>query len=229
MIKVIEESSLKYTEKTVPGPRFYTIALIAEHEGRTVIVFKLNPTAVKDGINILQEADILRKLKHENISELLGVIISPNQGLVFPNHNCQSLGEYLQYHPDPSSKLYERRFVTSSIVRGLVYLHSKGIANLGIHLHSIKVEVGRNGMVSSAKLKNFFYARKCLPSDDPIEEENKMLKYHIWYCSPEMQRGYFAQKSDIWQIGLVIWSVFSGQDWPPARYRRSCTFLFPYQ
>lgn len=150
------------------------------------------------------EVSTLKNLDHLNIVQYLG----------FENKNSiYSL--FLEYVAGGSVgsliRLYGRfdesliRFLTVQVLRGLSYLHSRGILHRDMKADNLLLDL--DGV---CKISDFGISRK---SNDIYCNSDMTMRGTVFWMAPEMvdtKQGYSA-KVDIWSLGCVVLEMFAGK------------------
>ena len=111
-----------------------------------------------------------------------------------------------------SRKLNEQQVtvVAEQILRGVAYLHQRGICHRDLKMENILYE--SNEVNSSIRLIDFGLSY----TYDIIDTKQKFMGA-AYTLSPEvLAKKPYTNKSDIWSIGVIIWKILSG-DFPFIR------------
>lgn len=150
------------------------------------------------------EVSTLKDLDHVNIVQYLG----------FENKNhVYSL--FLEYVAGGSVgsliRLFGRfdedliRFLAVQVLRGLAYLHSKGILHRDMKADNLLLDV--DGI---CKISDFGISKK---SNNIYSNSDMTMRGTVFWMAPEMvdtKQGYSA-KVDIWSLGCVVLEMFAGK------------------
>ncbi|ONI17099.1 hypothetical protein PRUPE_3G137600 [Prunus persica] len=194
VIELVGEGSFG---KVYKGRRKYT--------GQTVamkFIMKHGKTD-KDIHNLRQEIEILRKLKHENIIEMLDSFESPQEFCVVTEF---AQGELFEIVEDDKC-LHEEQVqaIAKQLVRALHYLHSNRIIHRDMKPQNILIGAG-----SIVKLCDFGFARAMSTNTVVL----RSIKGTPLYMAPELVREQpYNHTADLWSLGVILYELFVGQ--PP--------------
>ncbi|KAJ9566754.1 hypothetical protein OSB04_002720 [Centaurea solstitialis] len=194
VIELIGEGSFG---KVYKGRRKYT--------GQTVAMkFILkHGKSEKDIHNLRQEIEILRKLKHENIIQMLDSFETPQEFCVVTELAQGELFEILE--DDKCLPEEEVQRITKQLVRALHYLHSNRIIHRDMKPQNILICAG--GVV---KLCDFGFARAMSANTVVL----RSIKGTPLYMAPELVREQpYNHTVDLWSLGVILYELFVGQ--PP--------------
>ncbi|KAL3565259.1 hypothetical protein D5086_033305 [Populus alba] len=162
----------------------------------------------KDIHNLRQEIEILRKLKHENIIEMLDSFESPQEFCVVTEFAQGELFEVLE--DDKSLPEEQVQAIAKQLVRALHYLHSNRIIHRDMKPQNILIGAG-----SVVKVRSGVLPLLRIPSYPTL---------HLHFCSsfpgtplymaPELVREQpYNHSADLWSLGVILYELFVGQ--PP--------------
>lgn len=152
--------------------------------------------------SLRQEIDILRKIYHENVIQLLDSFETSAEFCIVTELAQGQLYEILE--EDKKLPETEIKFLARQLVSGLFYLHSNNIIHRDIKPQNVLISA--NGIV---KICDFGFARA-------IESKTMItsIKGTPLYMAPELLREYpYNQKADLWSLGVILYELFVGQ--PP--------------
>ena len=159
----------------------------------------LNEEASKK--KVMQEFNILRRTRHENIVRLFESFESPKH-IVFVMEVCGA-GDLLTY-VRKRRKLKEdvAKYIFKQIVAGIKYVNQKGILHRDIKLDNILLT--SEGRV---KICDFGVSKLAKPGDIMMEQCGTPA-----YIAPEVfeGKGYEGYASDIWSAGVVLYAMLYG-------------------
>nr|GMD53662.1 serine/threonine-protein kinase TIO [Ipomoea batatas] len=194
VIELVGEGSFG---KVYKGRRKYT--------GQTVAM-KFIPKhgkSEKDIHNLRQEIEILRKLKHENIIEMLDSFESPQEFCVVTEFAQGELFEILE--DDKCLPEEQVQAIAKQLVRALYYLHSNRIIHRDMKPQNILIGSG-----SVVKLCDFGFARAMSTNTVVL----RSIKGTPLYMAPELVREQpYNHTADLWSLGVILYELFVGQ--PP--------------
>lgn len=158
----------------------------------TNIIYAAKVLSKKDMMNqncfddVCNEITIHMELTHPNILRhyhTFEMTNSKNEELIIVIEEYCSKGNLLKYIKNHSFKnSQERIYIEKGIIEGVKHLHNLGYAHCDLKLDNILLDKNMN-----AKLSDFGLCEKCINQDSI----------------------YF--KSDIWSIGMILYTLFEGQ------------------
>ncbi|WJX17387.1 non-specific serine/threonine protein kinase [Trifolium repens] len=194
VIELVGEGSFG---KVYKGRRKYT--------GQTVamkFIMKHGKTE-KDIHNLRQEIEILRKLKHENIIQMLDSFETPQEFCVVTEFAQGELFEILE--DDKCLPEEQVQAIAKQLVRALHYLHSNRIIHRDMKPQNILIGSG-----SIVKLCDFGFARAMSTNTVVL----RSIKGTPLYMAPELVREQpYNHTVDLWSLGVILYELFVGQ--PP--------------
>ncbi|KAF5174888.1 Serine/threonine-protein kinase TIO [Thalictrum thalictroides] len=157
----------------------------------------------KDIHNLRQEIEILRKLKHENIIEMLDSFETPQEFCVVTEFAQGELFEVLE--DDKCLPEDQVQAIAKQLVRALHYLHSNRIIHRDMKPQNILIGAG-----SIVKLCDFGFARAMSTNTVVL----RSIKGTPLYMAPELVREQpYNHTADLWSLGVILYELFVGQ--PP--------------
>ncbi|KAG6668932.1 serine/threonine-protein kinase TIO [Carya illinoinensis] len=157
----------------------------------------------KDIHNLRQEIEILRKLKHENIIEMLDSFESAQEFCVVTEFAQGELFEILE--DDKCLPEEQVQAIAKQLVRALHYLHSNRIIHRDMKPQNILIGAG-----SVVKLCDFGFARAMSTNTVVL----RSIKGTPLYMAPELVREQpYNHSADLWSLGVILYELFVGQ--PP--------------
>ncbi|KAJ4802332.1 Serine/threonine-protein kinase 36 [Rhynchospora pubera] len=157
----------------------------------------------KDLHNLRQEIEILRKLKHENIIEMLDAFETPQEFCVVTEFAQGELFEVLE--DDKCLPEEQVQAIAKQLVKALHYLHSNRIIHRDMKPQNILISSG-----SVVKLCDFGFARAMSVNTVVL----RSIKGTPLYMAPELvQEQPYNHTADLWSLGVILYELFVGQ--PP--------------
>jgi len=178
--------------------------------------------------NFFDEVELMKKLKHNNIIELLGVCTRENPMYMLLEHtNYENLKVYLESnkHVLHSHKLIDMGI---QIASAMVYLGGKKCVHRS--LQTVNVALHLSDSVT-CKVANFTHA-KIISKGDYV----KSFAYcPIKWTAPEsLKSKCFTIKSDVWSFGIVLYELitcgkepYPGMDEYEILDKLECGYLIP--
>ncbi|OMJ91125.1 hypothetical protein SteCoe_6389 [Stentor coeruleus] len=160
---------------------------------------EVNKSASYHSVEVFQEVKILKELDHQNIIKVYEAIeTSRSYYIVLENIYGGSLADRFKKNNVEGviSKYIHDMFL------GLAYLHSQGIVHC--NLSQDYVVLSDTSETPVLKIIGFALAQR-LSEKKTIDQ--KYLKYP--WASPEMLRGEYSEKSDVWSAGIVLYSLLT--------------------
>lgn len=182
--------------KVFKGTNVYTKKLVA--------LKKIRMEGERDGfpVTAVREIKLLQSLKHENIVNLMEVMVEDN--------NCYMVFEYLSHdltgllnHPSYKLDPAEKKHMAKQLFEGLDYLHGRGVLHRDIKAANILVS--SDGIL---KLADFGLAR-FYAKHHRLDYTNRVIT--IWYRSPELLLGEtrYTAAVDVWSAACVMVEIFT--------------------
>ena len=209
-------------EDRIIGEGSFSKVYLAKWRETFVVAKVLDPEIINEKKEIvMREFDIMTKLHHPNIVQVLGYVNNPfiivleyipNQDLTTNIHTLTKK---------------QKINITKDILRGLIYIHNRKPNNL-IH-RDIKPTNILLTNSKVAKISDFglskFYTFKMAPSNNDLENicnHNNYLELTNYvgterYMAPEiLQRKEYDYTSDIYSCGILLYELFENKRYIPT-------------
>ncbi|XP_019377521.1 PREDICTED: receptor-interacting serine/threonine-protein kinase 1 isoform X2 [Gavialis gangeticus] len=194
------------------------------HKTQGLVVLKTvytGPQRTEFNASLLEEGKIMRKLKHDRVVKLLGVILEDgNYSLVMEYVHKGSLMRVLTTSTIPVP--LKGRFILE-IIEGMIYLSEQGLVHKDLKPENILVDNDFHIKIADlgvACFKNWSRLTK--------EETNRQRKLKtasknasqsnagtLFYMAPEHLKSLNikpVEKSDVYSFGIVLWAVFANKE-----------------
>jgi len=160
--------------------------------------------SVSARIRLNYEIDILKNLDHPNILRLYEVF-EDKKYIYLVTEFCQ--GGELFDEIIARGKFSERdaAHVIKQLLSAIAYCHTRKICHRDLKPENILID---NKETLSIKLIDFGTSQK-------FEDEEKMelVLGTAYYIAPEVLKGEYDEKCDVWSIGVILYILLSGE--PP--------------
>eukprot|EP00042_Codosiga_hollandica_P051935 m.648991 g.648991 ORF g.648991 m.648991 type:complete len:456 (+) comp58388_c0_seq2:251-1618(+) len=168
--------------------------------GKQVAIKTLKDVDDESKKSFLAEADVMSKLKHPNLVELIGVVTNGNPMMVISEFMAKGcLLDYLRSRgrsvvtPDLQMKF------TRNVCAAMVYLEAQNFVHRDLAARNILLSED-----SIAKVADFGLAR------DSRFGQVDVGKLPIKWTAPEaLKLKHSTSKSDVWSFGVVMWEIYS--------------------
>ncbi|KYO35487.1 receptor-interacting serine/threonine-protein kinase 1 [Alligator mississippiensis] len=202
----------------------FGIVSLCLHKTQGLVVLKTvytGPQRTEFNASLLEEGKIMRKLKHDRVVKLLGVILEDgNYSLVMEYVHRGSLMHMLKTSTIPMP--LKGRFILE-IIEGMVYLSEQGLVHKDLKPENILVDNDFHIKIADlgvACFKNWSRLTK--------EETNRQRKLKsasknasqsnagtLFYMAPEHLISLNikpVEKSDVYSFGIVLWAIFANKE-----------------
>ncbi|XP_031564487.1 testis-specific serine/threonine-protein kinase 3-like [Actinia tenebrosa] len=180
--------------------------------GRNVAIKIIDKQNLSDrSVNkfLRREVEALRKVDHENVICLLEVMESEHRFYIIMElaHNGDML-KLLQERGKLTEN--EARIMFRKVVKGILHCHEKGIAHRDLKLENILLSNKNEPIIS-----DFGFARYVGGKNEACQTRSRSCTFcgSYAYAAPEILQGipYDATCSDVWSLGVVLFSMVTGQ------------------
>ncbi|UNI21384.1 Non-specific serine/threonine protein kinase [Purpureocillium takamizusanense] len=155
----------------------------------------------------LQEADVLRQLQHPNIVPFVDAIVSPHSLYTFTElATGGDLWSFIYRHgKEKPLGEYETRVITRQVVRGLQYLHRKGVVHRDLKPENILLAYSPRINCHRVMLSDF--GACAVPNRSRMVTRAGTPNYQ----APEIRAGAQSQTAavDIWSLGIIVHMMLS--------------------
>lgn len=147
------------------------------------------------------ETNTLKSLYHVNVVKIFETYETDKFYMIAMEYiSCGDLLSYVRKR----SKLTEpiAKFIFKQIIKGLIFIHNKGIAHRDIKLDNILIDINSN-----IKLCDFGIAKKIKKGELMTDQCGTPA-----YIAPEVFKGngYEGNISDMWSAGVVLYAMLAG-------------------
>ncbi|NXL88090.1 RIPK1 kinase, partial [Alectura lathami] len=174
------------------------------------------PQRTKYNPSLLEEGRIMRKLQHDRVVKLLGVILEDgNYSLVMEYVDRGNMMKVLQQFPLPVS--VKGRFILE-ITEGMLYLHQQGLVHKDLKPENILVDTDFHIKIADLGIASFKNWSR-LTKEETRQKKTRSISQNnagtLFYMAPEHLCDINlkpVEKSDIYSFGIVIWAIFANKE-----------------
>jgi hypothetical protein len=159
-------------------------------------------------ISLVNEAILMKKLSHENLLGLLGVVLQPSSAPLILTRYMQhgDLHKFLRHSRGIGIRrqlIGSRQLVNfgSQIARGMEYLASQKVVHRDLAARNCFVDENLN-----IKIGDFGLAREVKQFDLYKMEHPTQLAVK-WLALESLLYYIFTEKSDVWSFGIILWEL----------------------
>uniref|UniRef100_A0A8B9C2E1 Receptor interacting serine/threonine kinase 1 n=1 Tax=Anser brachyrhynchus TaxID=132585 RepID=A0A8B9C2E1_9AVES len=175
------------------------------------------PQRTEYNASLLEEGRIMRKLQHDRVVKLLGIILEDgNYSLVMEYVDRGNMMKVLQKLSIPLS--VKGRFVLE-IIEGMLYLHEQGLVHKDLKPENILVDADFHIKIADLGVACFKNWSRLTKEETTRQQKIKSTSQNnagtLFYMAPEHLRSVNVkpdEKSDIYSFGIVIWAIFSNKE-----------------
>ena len=196
--------------------------------GTTAVAVKTLKTGTMSPQEFLQEAALMKKLRHPKLIQLYAVCTREEP--IFIITELMKYGSLLEYLRGEGRSLQQNQLIDMSaqVAAGMAYLETQNYIHRDLAARNILV-----GDHMMCKVADFGLARVI---DEDIYEAQTGAKFPIKWTAPEAALyNRFTIKSDIWSFGIVLYEIITYGRFPypgmtnaevleklPQGYRMGC-------
>ncbi|NXR19215.1 RIPK1 kinase, partial [Cinclus mexicanus] len=206
-------------KKQLDAGGFGTISLCFHKKHGYVVLKKVytGPQRTEYNVSLLEEGRIMRRLQHDRVVKLLGVILEDgNYSLVMEYVDRGNMMKVLQNISLPLS--VRGRFVLE-ITEGMLYLHEQGFVHKDLKPENILVDRDFHIKIADLGVASFKSWSR-LTQEETVRQKQMKNTYQnnagtLFYMAPEHLRCVNTkpvEKSDVYSFGIVIWAIFANKE-----------------
>ncbi|NWV51453.1 RIPK1 kinase, partial [Daphoenositta chrysoptera] len=206
-------------ERKLDAGGFGTISLCTHKKHGYVVLKKVytGPQRTEYNGSLLEEGMIMRRLQHDRVVKLLGVILEDgNCSLVMEYVDQGNMMKVLQNLSLPLS--VRGRFVLE-IIEGMLYLHEQGFVHKDLKPENILVDKDFHIKIADLGVASFKSWSRLTQEETVRQKQIKRTSQNnagtLFYMAPEHLRCVNekpVEKSDVYSFGIVIWAIFASKE-----------------
>ena len=199
----IDQDDVQLVKKLSSGQ--YSEVWEAHWKENPLVAVKMLRTGSMPAQEFLQEAHLLRKLKHENIIQVYATSTAAVDSVFFVTEFMKhgNLIEYLS-SDGKDTNLSQLVVLLLQVAMGMAYLEKQGIIHRNLAARNVMVGENKN-----CKLADFGLAVDAHTVEDFYGLDTKR-KFTIRWTAPEAAMYYeFSTKSDVWSFGILLWETIT--------------------
>ncbi|XP_039942242.1 receptor-interacting serine/threonine-protein kinase 1 [Hirundo rustica] len=206
-------------KKQLDAGGFGVISLCFHKKHGYVVLKKVytGPQRTEYNVSLLEEGRIMRRLQHDRVVKLLGVILEDgNYSLVMEYVDRGNMMKVLHNVSLPLS--VRGRFVLE-ITEGMLYLHEQGLVHKDLKPENILVDRDFHIKIADLGVASFKCWSRLTQEETVRQKQMKSTCQNnagtLFYMAPEHLRCVNAkpvEKSDVYSFGIVIWAIFANKE-----------------
>ncbi|NXR75186.1 RIPK1 kinase, partial [Pycnonotus jocosus] len=206
-------------KKQLDAGGFGVISLCFHKKHGYVVLKKVytGPQRTEYNVSLLEEGRIMRRLQHDRVVKLLGVILEDgNYSLVMEYVDRGNMMKVLRNLSLPLS--VRGRFVLE-ITEGMLYLHEQGFVHKDLKPENILVDRDFHIKIADLGVASFKSWSRLTQEETVRQKQMKSTCQNhagtLFYMAPEHLRCVNVkpvEKSDVYSFGIVIWAIFANKE-----------------
>ena len=205
-----ERSSIKFVKCLTAGEfgEIWEANLLTEVSS---VMIKTNIATNIPQETFLKEANILKKLHHDNIIHLHGVCTKEYPFYIVTElMETGNLQAYLSHYKRMGWNLTPLKLITIAVqvANGMVYLGEQDYIHCDLRAENIFVQGNKygNAIVYTVKIANFHLARHLNGNKYCTIEKDTLLAIR-WTAPEHFTSNRLSIKSDVWSFGILLWEL----------------------
>ncbi|NXJ65765.1 RIPK1 kinase, partial [Rostratula benghalensis] len=205
--------------KQLDAGGFGTISLCFHKKHGYVVLKKVytGPQRTEYNASLLEEGRIMRKLQHDRVVKLLGIIMEDgNYSLVMEYVDRGNMMKVLQKVSLPLS--VKGRFVLE-ITEGMLYLHEQGFVHKDLKPENVLVDTDFHIKIADLGVASFKNWSRLTQEETVRQKQIKSTCQNnagtLFYMAPEHLKSLHVkpvEKSDVYSFGIVMWAIFADKE-----------------